>query len=171
MRHFTALLVTILAAVPAVQAQDAACKTTVPDSLARATPPAYSECQVTRPAERQGEHRTLSFAPSELTQALRMGCLRASVGFVVDVRGRVEEETAALLETNFPEFGRAVLATLGRLRYQPAQLDGQPVRQWTTYHREGEPSRVGPIRVYSSDLPASARPMADPPRVTVGPSC
>lgn len=174
MRPSTALLlVTLLGAVPAVQAQDAACTTTVPDSLARAEPPVHSECQVTRAAERRGGHPQLEIPTPSYQEVMKAGCLRAELGFVVDARGRVEEGSAVLLETNQAVFGAAVLAAARRLRFNPARLHDQPVRQWVTYLMEGRlPARV-PFaigRVTAEALP-SARPLPPPPSnrpVTIG---
>jgi TonB family protein len=51
------------------------------------------------------------------------------VRFVVDTLGRVEAGSIAILSTTHPLFGDAVRDWLGRTRYEPAQVGGQPVRQ------------------------------------------
>jgi hypothetical protein len=51
------------------------------------------------------------------------------VQFVVDVRGIPELETARVVQSNEPSFGQAVLATLANWRYEPAQKQGEAVRQ------------------------------------------
>jgi hypothetical protein len=56
-------------------------------------------------------------------------CYRADVEFVVDATGAPEPETARVLRTNNPTYGEAVLRALALWRYQPALLNGMPVRQ------------------------------------------
>lgn len=53
----------------------------------------------------------------------------ARLGFVVDTLGRVEIETAQVIESTHPAFAAAVQATLSRLRFSPARVGGRPVRQ------------------------------------------
>jgi TonB family protein len=53
----------------------------------------------------------------------------ARLSFVVDTLGRVEIETAQVIESTHPAFAAAVQATLSRLRFSPARVGGHPVRQ------------------------------------------
>lgn len=169
MRRFLVILSTLAAAVPTVVlAQGRECTEGRPDVLARATPPIYRECEVTRPAERRGGHPPLDLPSSDYAALMQAGCLQAELGFVVDTRGRVEEGTVLLLETNQAAFGAAVVAVTGRLRFRPASLGEQPVRQWVTYRIEGRaPERVpfGVVRV--DRMPALPPPSSRPVTVTL----
>ena len=65
--------------------------------------------------------------PQSLKHAGVEGMARLS--FVVDTLGRVEIETARIVESTHPAFAVAVQATLSRLRFSPARVGGRPVRQ------------------------------------------
>lgn len=166
MRRFLIILGTLAAAVPTlVLAQGRECTEERPDSLTQATPPIHRECDVARPAERQGGHPSLNYRPADVFEVMQAGCLTAEVSFVVNTAGRVEPATVTLVETSYPEFGHVVLATIERLRYRPAQLDGQPVRQLVTYSRSGKaPTRFAVRRVGSMTDLQMSRPV---PRVTL----
>ena len=49
--------------------------------------------------------------------------------FVVDDEGRVEERTVKVVRSDNPLFDEAVRAALGRMRFTPAEIAGQKVRQ------------------------------------------
>lgn len=165
-RHAILLCALLVAATDSLRAQEPpTCSATLPDSLTRVEPPVYSGCQVTRPAERRGGHPQLEIPSPGYQEVMKAGCLRAELGFVVDARGRLEEGSAVLLETNQAEFGAAVLAASRRLRFNPARLNDQPVRQWVIYRMEGRlPDRVPFVigRVTAEPVP-SARPLPPPP--------
>ena len=65
--------------------------------------------------------------PQSLKHAGVEGMARLS--FVVDTLGRVEIETAHVVESTHPAFAVAVQATLSRLRFSPARVGGRTVRQ------------------------------------------
>ncbi len=52
----------------------------------------------------------------------------AVISFVVDIRGRVERESAVLIRASHPDFGQATLKGVDDLRFRPARLNGRPVR-------------------------------------------
>lgn len=56
---------------------------------------------------------------------------RVVVAFVVDSRGRVERETAVILESTDPRLSAWAYENVSLLRFQPAVLDGKPVRAQT----------------------------------------
>lgn len=65
--------------------------------------------------------------PQSLKNAGVEGMARLS--FVVDTIGRVELETARVVESTHPAFAAAVQATLSRMRFSPARVGGRAVRQ------------------------------------------
>lgn len=56
---------------------------------------------------------------------------RVVVAFVVDTRGRVERETAVILESTDPRLSAWACENVSLLRFQPAVLAGKPVRAQT----------------------------------------
>ena len=77
------------------------------------------------------------------------------VGFVVDAKGRVERGTAEIYQWSDPESVPTVEDYLGKLRYHPARLAGQPVRQFLTVaFRDcaySEVEKLGDVRVPRSE--------------------
>lgn len=145
-------------------AQAPPCALPRPDTYRLADPPIYRACDVTQPARLGGELPRLNFRPSNQAMAARAGCLRAEFAFVVNHDGAVDTATVALVETNYPEYGQAVRATLARLKYEPAELDGVPVRQAVSHVQEGRLTGPGGRvafavgRVGAPPPPASAAP-------------
>lgn len=52
----------------------------------------------------------------------------AVVSFVININGRVDPATVELIAATHPEFGQAALKGVRKLRFEPARLDGRPVR-------------------------------------------
>ncbi len=61
---------------------------------------------------------------------VRTGTAQVDVAFVVDTLGCVETATVQQMGTADSNYVRSVIATLPRLRYQPALKDGKKVRAW-----------------------------------------
>lgn len=82
--------------------------------------------------------------------------------FVVDARGRVERASFEVVEASHREFADAVRDALPRLRFDPAEIRGRPVRQlvqqsFTFGFRSGTPSiRIEPVG--AGTLGRGARP-------------
>ena len=94
----------------------------------------------------------------------RNGCFSADVEFVVDTAGLPEIATARVARATDPQFGEAVLAVVPRWKYEPARVQGRPVRQLVVEHQAvsaitrvdvlvpkggGPPSSLPPERVPS----------------------
>jgi Gram-negative bacterial TonB protein C-terminal len=66
---------------------------------------------------------------------------RAVFSFIVEPSGRVDRCSIELMEETTPEWTAAVLKELRQAKYQPARLQGRPVRQRVyqlfTYHSDG----------------------------------
>jgi TonB family protein len=86
----------------------------------------YQYAYVDRPATaRRGNDQPRYPAP--LRAALVEG--EVLVKFVVDTLGRVEPGSVEIVRAAHPLFGEAVADWLPRNRYNPARVDGRPVRQ------------------------------------------
>ena len=96
------------------------------------TPPIYLPCQIDRDAKEARSNAVLNWEPAagEITPT---SCFRVEIRFVVDSMGVPEPGTAALISTNNPGFGAAMLALVPDLRYSPGRLKGRPVRQVVTF--------------------------------------
>lgn len=92
------------------------------DSLFLEAGPVYRDCAVDRPARPVGPEIKPDFADLP-------GCQSVTLEFVVGPTGEPEIETARVESTNNEAFALAVLTTLPKWRYEPAQVDGAPVRQ------------------------------------------
>jgi TonB family protein len=53
---------------------------------------------------------------------------RVEVAFVVDADGSVDASTIRVINTPAPALGKAAEAAVARIRFRPAQKDGQAVR-------------------------------------------
>lgn len=54
---------------------------------------------------------------------------RVIIRFVVDTSGRAEEASIRILDSSHPQFTDAARAALGRMRFDPARVGGDKVRQ------------------------------------------
>lgn len=119
--------------------------------------PAYQACQVDREARPRGSPPRLEWNPP--TSGLRDGsCMRADFTFVVDTLGVPDPLTIRDVTATSIDFQQAVRDVIPRLRYEPAQLNGAPVRQIVAYRQS-----VG-IRVVISSSPSGRPPTSRPPR-------
>ncbi|MFN0098536.1 MAG: TonB family protein [Gemmatimonadaceae bacterium] len=108
--------------------------------------PIYLPCQIDHDAKEARSNAVLNWEPAagEITPT---SCFRAEVRFIVDANGVPEPGTAALISTNNPGFGTAVLALVPDLRFSPGRLKGRPVRQMVT-HKE----TIGVVTTINSDM-------------------
>jgi hypothetical protein len=94
--------------------------------------PVYRDCAVSTKARLLTERVSPDYRPESSRRAT---CYSAEVMFVVDTLGRPETSTAQILHATNPEIGTSLVTMLPKLRYEPAQLNGRPVRQITTEKR------------------------------------
>ena len=150
------LIVLVALAIPAAAAAQKSkrkCTGTPPDTTMHLALPIYRDCEVDKPAKVRGEEPRPELS-ALTTRAPRSGCLRAEFEFVVDSLGFVERTTVQPQSGNDRDLESAVSATLGQLRYEPARLDGHPVRQLVIYK-----VMVGMVtRVVSSSGPVGLPP-------------
>lgn len=116
--------------------------------------PVYRDCQVDKPAKLRGTPPRPKWSPS--TSEVSDGrCFRAAFRFIVDESGAILPGTIEVSSSNNAGFENAVRGTLFQLQYDPAMLDGQPVRQVVT-HKQSMGIRV----VVSSSPTRGAAPRA-----------
>lgn len=127
------------------------------DSVFVLSGPAYRDCGVDRVARRLSSDIHPDFSPT----ARRSACYAADLEFVVDSAGVPETRTARIVRATDQTFAEAVVATLGRWKYDPAVRDQRRVRQIVTAH-EMVATRVVVV-------PAGAPVPSSPPRQR--PSC
>lgn len=147
------LLAAAIAACASTQAgvKTSNCQIAARDSVFLAGGPAYRDCAVSVAAKRVsvGTH------PDVHLPDHRDGCYSVDIEFVVDATGRPETNTARIVRTNSRDVAEAVLAVLGTWRYDPAMLDGQPVRQIVTDHEM--------FQTYTAIVPKGSPPPSGPP--------
>ncbi len=147
----------ILASSPLVaQRSKRGCPEITTDSLASGLP-VYKACQVDHEAKPRGIEPRLDWQPP-LSEIRDGGCYRAEYEFVVDTLGLPEIGTIRDVSVNNSSFGQSVKDIIPRLRYDPAQLRGAPVRQTVAYQQSVAVRRV----VSSSPYPPSTS--SRPPR-------
>jgi hypothetical protein len=96
--------------------------------------PVYRDCDVDRPAHLRGTAPQPAWTPA--TAEARDGrCFRAEFQFVVDTLGVPNLATLQAVSANHTDYAEAVRSTLAGLRYEPARLDGRPVRQIVVYRQ------------------------------------
>ena len=122
-----------LAAPTSAQRRAVRCTGTPIDPLVVAGP-VYRDCDVDRPANLRGTAPQPAFTPA--TAEARDGrCFRAEFQFVVDTLGVPDLATLQAVSANHTGYAEAVRSTLTGLRYEPARLDGRPVRQIVVYRQ------------------------------------
>jgi hypothetical protein len=141
------------------------CAITAQDSVFLGGEPVYEDCAVDKQAKLATTDVHPDFRPATLPPS---GCFFANVQFVVDTAGRPEPRTARLLSTNSDDYAQAVLATLPKIRYQPARIADRPVRQIVT-----EKSKVafGTVRSSSPTPPTGPPTRAQIAAATRGVVC
>ena len=90
-------------------------------------------------------------------------CYSVEVEFVVDARGYPETRTARVLRTNDQAFAESVMMVMPRWRFEPATVDGVPVRQITIVKQTAQVMVVA--------VPAGSPPPSSPPRTRSVPKC
>ena len=96
--------------------------------------PVYRECGVTSKAVvlTQGIHP--AFQPS--AQDAKSGrCYSAELEFVIGVNGLIETKTARVVRTNSQPLAEAIISMLPQLKFQPARLNDETVRQIMNYRQ------------------------------------
>ena len=152
-------LLLVVAAPLAAQKPKKRCTGEPADSAlaARGSGPIYRDCEVERPAQLRTLDFPIDFQPTGSILPSG-GCYRAEFQFVVDTTGRPEPSTVRPSPGNDRGLEDAVRPGLSQLRYDPARLAGNRVRQIVLYKRAVEPIvRVNPTEGEQTGLP-STRP-------------
>ena len=132
------------------------------DSTFFASGPVYRDCAVSTKAVLLTTGVRPDFQPDR--QALKSGvCAVVELDYVVGADGFVEAKTAHVVKTNNPTYADAVVAILPLWRFEPAKLNGAPVRQIISAKEK--------VQVVTVVMPAGQMPSPStrPPRTT--PSC
>ena len=147
---------------PPVSGERGSCSLRAADSALARSGPVYRDCAVDREARLLTSNVRMDFTPS------RSNCYAAEIEVVVDAQGVPEMTTARVVRTTDGAFAEAALATLARHRYEPARVNGQPVRQIVMY----QPKLTGTVtRVVVTG--SGSQPPPPPPRPARGnrPTC
>ena len=110
----------------------------------------YRDCAVDRQATLTNANVHPDWNPGP---SARNNCFSVELEFVVNEAGRVERETATVVQTNDRSFADAWLTTLAEWRFEPAIRAGTPVRQIVDTKRSAQ-TRV----VVASSPGGAARP-------------
>lgn len=100
------------------------------DSAFLAGGPVYRECHVDSAARL--DRRSVSPEFGAMPRPAPAGvarCIVVEVEMVVDVDGRPEDGTWRLVRSNDPAFADAIMSSVRGWRFQPAQMNGEAVRQ------------------------------------------
>lgn len=125
------------------------CPSMPQDSLYAAGGPVYRECAVSTKARPLPTDARPNFTPASGGK----DCYSAEVEFVIDANGYPETRTARVLRSNDNAFAESIMATLPQWRFEPATVDGTPVRQITTTRHTAQVRRVA---VPSGSSPSAA---------------
>jgi hypothetical protein len=106
--------------------------------------PVFRDCEVDRKAELRGSEPRLPYTPPA-TGSSSGRCYSAELEFVVSAAGEPELSTVRARPANDPDMEQAMRSLLPMRRYQPALLEGRPVRQLVVYR-----VALGVIRVVSA---------------------
>lgn len=120
-----------LAASPASAQKGKKCTGDVPDTAFTKDAPVYRDCEVDRVIKAIKSTDPDSRGANFLGAIPYGQCLRAGFTFVVDTTGRMELATVRPHGRNDPQVQEPVFTMLQRTKWEPAQLDGHPVRQLT----------------------------------------
>ncbi len=134
-------------------ADDGKCSPRAADSVYAGATPAYRECAVKTKAQMLQTGVRPDFAPSSGGKS----CYSAEIEFVVDEKGFVETRTARVVRTNDHEFAASMINALPQRRFEPAKLNGVPVRQITS---SKQTAQVMKVVVASGSSPSAARAAA-----------
>lgn len=115
---------------PGPRGADGGCALLPTDSAFLARGPVYRDCHVDRAARLDPRSVTPEFRSIPRAAPAGVGrCFVAEVEMVVGLDGRPEDGSWRIVRTNEPAFGEAILQSVRAWRFQPAELEGQPVRQ------------------------------------------
>lgn len=131
-----AMAVGMVVLVPTAHTQAPAteCTGAPPDSTWLAAGPVYRDCEVDTPAKVRGGAPTIR-ATQFINVRDAKPCLRISLDLVVGPDGKVETDKVVVVESDHPIMTQETLKTIGGLRFDPARLGGQAVRQQVRYTR------------------------------------
>ena len=124
-------------------AGSAPCAMRAEDSVYARGRPVYRDCAVQRQAKLIPNNIAMDFNPVPSSTT----CYSAEVEFVVDASGMYEAGTARVVRASSQSFAEAIVAVLPRYKFDPAMVDGVPVRQITSIKRSAEAM----VRVVSSN--------------------
>jgi len=113
--------------------------------------PVFRDCAVQKKAVLITKDLHPVFQPAQG----RSSCVAAEAEFVVSPTGTPEMETAHLTRSTDQEFGMALMALLPQLRFNPAEVNGTPVRQIYSHKEQ--------IQIVRVAVPAGSPPPTRPP--------
>lgn len=158
MMKLVAVLATCVATPAMAQKGKGKCTGTAPDSVMLLSGVVYRDCDVDKPAKRKGGEPKFRFQPNG-GGVPRESCYTAEFQFVIDTTGTIEPASVRPSPTNDRDLEEAVSAVLGTMRFEPARLGQEPVRQVSTYRAtvgvmvRTVSSRPGPPSISSSRPP------------------
>jgi hypothetical protein len=109
------------------------------DSTYAAGRPVYRDCAVDRPARFTNTNVLPDWRPPTSSSN---SCYSVEMEFVVDEAGRVERETATVVQASDRSFANAWMTTLGEWKFEPAVRGGVRVRQIVTMKRSAQTAVV-----------------------------
>ncbi len=115
---------------------------------------ALRDCDVDRPARFRSAPTPRLYGPPSKP------CVSATLEFVVDSTGVPEPETAIVFETDDRDYAEALLGTVSRWRYSPAELNKQRVSQVV---RERRTLMLQRVVTYTTTRSGSGSPPPMPP--------
>lgn len=132
-----AMLVSIHAPASAAQPKPVECSVDSASFAPHAAAGVLRNCDVDKPARLRNPPAPSYRLPPDAN------CARATLEFVVDSSGRVDTTTALVIETDDRDFASAVIKTLARWQYDPAEHQGRRVRQLVRERRVVEGRQRG----------------------------
>lgn len=133
------------------------CQLRVNDTTFAAGRTLYRDCAVDKRATLLTTNIRPDFTP---TPRPGTACHAADLEFVVDTTGLPELGTARIARSNDHDYADALFATLPSWKYEPARLQGRPVRQLVLEHRS--------IVTATVVVPAGSPPPTHPPAPVAG---
>jgi len=167
MRGLVLGLLVLVPAEAAAQSPPPVCSGLPLESAWLAAGPVFRDCDVDKPAKRKGGEPKLDdrhFKELDPTFA----CKEIVLEFVVTADGLVDTTATRLISSDHQALTLAVRETLGVLRFEPATLNGEQVRQLVVYRRGAtrgggvQAFRVGRINPGGVSEPAPGRTLTAP---------
>ena len=137
------------------------CALRAQDSVYARAVPVYRDCSV----RTQAKLLTPQVAPDWNPAPGGATCYSAEVEFVVDANGMYEPGTARVVRASSQPFAESIVAVLPKYKFDPATIDGLPVRQVFNVKRSAEMA----MRVVSSN--GSVGTVSAPSRRSTAPKC